>query len=61
MAEAVEVCIGVMHEIGVGLIGAKGVMWLSVGLEVGLRQIRGCNIEREPYRSSRWTFVESFS
>ena len=39
MAEAVEVCIGVMHEIGVGLIGAKGVMWLSVGLEVGLRQI----------------------
>ena len=32
MAEAVEVFIGVMREIGVALKGAKGVMGLCVGL-----------------------------
>ena len=43
MAEVVEVCIGVMREIGVALKGAKGVMGLRVGLvrEVGFRQIGG--------------------
>ena len=43
MAEAVEVLIGVIREIGVALKGAKAVIWLRVGLvrEVGFRLIWG--------------------